>query len=101
MATFNSIMRWLVRLSLALCLLILVYVLYEGIVLGGFRSGGAIATPLLTACVWIIPALALGTWSNAATGRQSILFYFLALISLGPIAFFVLFGMWAALLGSQ
>jgi hypothetical protein len=101
MITMNTFLRWLVRLSLALCLLVLVYVLYEGIMLGGFRSGGAIATPLLTACVWIIPALALGTWNNAATGKQSVLFYCLAFISLGPIAFFALFGMWAALLGSQ
>jgi hypothetical protein len=84
MASIDTTLHWLVRLSLAGGLAILYYLLSEGPVRSLF-SAERIGPTLLFGGAWILPAVTLGTWSNAATGRQSIVFYVLSLASIALI----------------
>lgn len=90
MAAIDTILHWFVRLALAAGLVLLVYILFQGSVRNLF-SAERIAPLLVFGGAWIVPALALGTWSNAASGRQSLLFYILSVLSIALIAFLGIF----------
>jgi hypothetical protein len=84
MAAIDTALRWLVRLSLGGGLVILAYFVFHGLVRGLFRKDD-FALFAFFGGAWIVPALALGTWRNVTTGRQSTLFYVSSLISIGLI----------------
>jgi hypothetical protein len=84
MAIVDTILHWLVRLSLAAGLLILVYFLRQSSVQQLFNASN-LANTLILGGALILPAIALGTWSNTTAGRQSIVFYVLAVLSIGLI----------------
>ena len=90
MSAIDNTLRWFVRASIAIGLVILCYILFHGIATGLFRTEHS-GLALFFATAWILPALALGMWDNDARGRQSIVFYALALASIGLIAVFGLF----------
>ncbi len=90
MRALDTTLRWLVRASLAIGLIILSYVLFTGFASGSFRSA-PLGPVLLFAGAWIVPAIALGCWRNDTAGPQSIAFYSFAVLGIGLIACLGLF----------
>jgi hypothetical protein len=88
MATVDTILRWLAGLALAIGLMSFAFIVYlsSGDKLQQIFSSKNLGAALLFGSAWIVPALALRSWSSTATGRQSILFYVLSLLSLGLIS---------------
>jgi hypothetical protein len=81
MTIIDIILRWLVRLSLAVSLLILCALLFETFTRKPFQFP-RVGMPLLFGGASIISGLALGSWSNVATDGQSRKFYILTALSI-------------------
>jgi hypothetical protein len=82
MTTIDTLLRWLVRVSLMISLLILCALLFETFTRKPFQLP-RIGIPLVFGGACIISGLALGSWSNVATEGQSRKFYILAALSIG------------------